>query len=316
METTLMIGFQKILVYVDTSADVARTGFDRAVALAQASNATLKLVDVVPEMPWYVATASQSSPESEAALIKLRAETLETLAAAAREKGLEVTTEVFVGKVFVEIIREVLRNKHDLIVKTTMGDGTPGPSIFGSTALRLLRKCPCPVWLVRPGETPSFDHVVAAIEIEPDHEEANALSLKLVELAAAMAKLEDSRLSIVHALEASSSAAVNPWISEENVSEYVSQYEERIQAFMDDMLAPVADSFEAEDAHLIKGDPREVIGTFLQHEKADMFVLGTVARTGVAGLLMGNTAEAILDQVDCSVLAVKPDGFKCPITLE
>jgi nucleotide-binding universal stress UspA family protein len=44
--------------------------------------------------------------------------------------------------------------------------------------------------------------------------------------------------------------------------------------------------------------------------------MGTVARTGVAGLFIGNTAEAILEQIECSVLAVKPEGFETPVSLE
>jgi nucleotide-binding universal stress UspA family protein len=45
-----------------------------------------------------------------------------------------------------------------------------------------------------------------------------------------------------------------------------------------------------------------------------LVVMGTVARTGVAGLLMGNTAERVLQRLQGSVLAVKPPGFKSPIS--
>ena len=48
----------------------------------------------------------------------------------------------------------------------------------------------------------------------------------------------------------------------------------------------------------------------------DLVVMGTVARTGVPGFIMGNTAEMILNQIDCSVLAIKPSGFVTPVTLE
>jgi nucleotide-binding universal stress UspA family protein len=44
--------------------------------------------------------------------------------------------------------------------------------------------------------------------------------------------------------------------------------------------------------------------------------MGTVARTGVRGFIMGNTAETILEQIVCSVLAIKPPGFVTPVTLE
>jgi len=44
--------------------------------------------------------------------------------------------------------------------------------------------------------------------------------------------------------------------------------------------------------------------------------MGTVARTGMPGLLIGNTAEGVLNEIDYSVLAVKPPGFVTPVTLE
>ncbi len=46
---------------------------------------------------------------------------------------------------------------------------------------------------------------------------------------------------------------------------------------------------------------------------ADLVVMGTVGRTGIAGLLIGNTAETILERIGCSVLAIKPSGFRSPI---
>jgi nucleotide-binding universal stress UspA family protein len=42
--------------------------------------------------------------------------------------------------------------------------------------------------------------------------------------------------------------------------------------------------------------------------------MGTVARTGISGFFMGNTAETILNQLNCSVLAVKPHGFVTPVS--
>jgi nucleotide-binding universal stress UspA family protein len=44
--------------------------------------------------------------------------------------------------------------------------------------------------------------------------------------------------------------------------------------------------------------------------------MGTIARTGISGFIMGNTAETILNRLDCSVLAIKPPGFETPITLD
>lgn len=68
--------------------------------------------------------------------------------------------------------------------------------------------------------------------------------------------------------------------------------------------------------HLIRGEASVVLLRTVRSLEADLLVMGTVARTGIAGLIIGNTAETVLDQVNCSVLAIKPDGFVSPVRLE
>jgi nucleotide-binding universal stress UspA family protein len=59
-----------------------------------------------------------------------------------------------------------------------------------------------------------------------------------------------------------------------------------------------------------------VIPELIKEQDIDLIVMGTVARTGLPGMIMGNTAEAVLDRVKCAVLAIKPDGFISPVTVE
>lgn len=68
--------------------------------------------------------------------------------------------------------------------------------------------------------------------------------------------------------------------------------------------------------HLLEGSPRQDIPAISKEIKADLVVMCTVARTGISGFFMGNTAETILNQLDCSVLAIKPQGFVTPVTFE
>ena len=68
--------------------------------------------------------------------------------------------------------------------------------------------------------------------------------------------------------------------------------------------------------HLPKGHAREAIPALAGKVKVNLVVMGTVARTGILGLIIGNTAECIFGQIDCSVLAFKPDGFVTPVTIE
>lgn len=67
---------------------------------------------------------------------------------------------------------------------------------------------------------------------------------------------------------------------------------------------------------LLKGCPHKVIPPFAIKVEADLVIMGTVARTGISGFFIGNTAGTILNQLDYSVLAIKPQGFKAPVILE
>lgn len=68
--------------------------------------------------------------------------------------------------------------------------------------------------------------------------------------------------------------------------------------------------------HIIRGDPKKVIPTKAQKLDVDLIIMGTIAGKGIAVFFMGNTAETILNQINCSVLTVKPPGFISPVKLD
>ncbi|HBX95053.1 MAG TPA: universal stress protein UspA and related nucleotide-binding protein [Hyphomonas sp.] len=57
------------------------------------------------------------------------------------------------------------------------------------------------------------------------------------------------------------------------------------------------------------------ISKFVSDNGVDTVVIGTIGRVGIPGLLMGNTAEKVLRQLDCSLLALKPEGFVSTVML-
>ncbi|MEZ6077377.1 MAG: universal stress protein [Pirellulaceae bacterium] len=59
-------------------------------------------------------------------------------------------------------------------------------------------------------------------------------------------------------------------------------------------------------ARMLEGEPSEAIPELCKQEQADLLICGTVARQGIPGLLLGNTAERIVNRVGCSILAVTP----------
>ena len=68
--------------------------------------------------------------------------------------------------------------------------------------------------------------------------------------------------------------------------------------------------------HLIEGQPRRALPRWVESHDVDLVVMGSVGRAGIAGFLIGETAETLIRSVRCSVLVVKPPGFECPIAIE
>ena len=67
---------------------------------------------------------------------------------------------------------------------------------------------------------------------------------------------------------------------------------------------------------VVNETPDAAILDYIERHDVELLVMGTVGRAGVLGLITGNTAERLLPQIPCSVLAVKPTGFKSPVMLD
>ncbi len=89
----------------------------------------------------------------------------------------------------------------------------------------------------------------------------------------------------------------------------------KFQTSLDEFLDDFEEDRSRFQSHLVKGSPETVLPEWVAEHDIDLIVMGTVARTGVAGLLIGNTAERVLPQVPCSIVALKPEGFRTPVEL-
>jgi nucleotide-binding universal stress UspA family protein len=91
--------------------------------------------------------------------------------------------------------------------------------------------------------------------------------------------------------------------------DYSQQQKIKLEAFGSELLGKDYPEVALECHVFTDGRPSHGIVAFLKDCKAELVVLGTRGRTGVRSLLMGTTAERIVDHSPCSVLAIKPDGF-------
>jgi nucleotide-binding universal stress UspA family protein len=75
-----------------------------------------------------------------------------------------VETEAATGSTFVEVIRAALRRQNDLVIKTVRSEGIFHRSILASIDMHLLRKCPIPLWLIKPGEPETFRRILVPLD--------------------------------------------------------------------------------------------------------------------------------------------------------
>ncbi len=84
-------------------------------------------------------------------------------------------------------------------------------------------------------------------------------------------------------------------------------------ALIREVLAAGHDRLSGVSVQVVEGEPERVISHVVDRNGVDLVVMGTVAKSGIPGLLMGNTAERVLQRLRGSVFAVKPPGFVSPV---
>lgn len=295
--------------------------FDRVLSLAKANQARLTVLDVLKNLPGKprMQISAINPQELENLAIEQRLAELAKLVGSLRTEGFQIDTKVLTGTPFLEIIREVLRNGHDLVIKTAQGGSGSRTMVFGSTDLHLLRKCPCPVWIGKPGQSDHHNHILAAVDPDPVNPERNSLNLKIMELASGLAKLEGSELHVVHVWNFYGEALLRGFrstLSDTEVDQLVGITFNNHLTGLQGLLDKCDLQGIKLNKHLLRGEAGEIIPALAREKQIDLIVMGTIARTGIPGFFIGNTAEEVFDQVSCSVVALKPDGFVTPVTLK
>ena len=247
-------------------------------------------------------------------LIEERRSSLVRLISEEAEKipGVPTHIDVREGRLFIEVIKAVLDNNHDLVMKAANADMGPLGRVLGSTDLKLLRKCPCPIWVVKQSDHKHFARILAAVDPDTNNPFAEALNTLILDLATSLAEMENSELDVVHAWEIHGEVALRSGrLPKGTLDQMLDEMQEAHQKEMDELLAPYNST--RKNVHLVKGDAGDAITELAMKNNVDLIVMGTVGRSGIPGLIIGNTAERVIHGIDCSVLAVKPAGFVSPV---
>lgn len=314
--------FNNIVYITEPSANQDAT-LARAVALAQNHQARLTVLEVMPEITSGIGmpAGSPSSADLAEKIIQQRQQSLDALLEPHR-KQIHIHSDILVGKLFLQVIQRVLSDEVDLVIKPAENPDFIN-RLFGSDDMHLLRKCPCPVWIMKPNEKSNYQRIMAAIDfdINDDNTDEQTFNRQILELASTLAVSDFAELHLVHVWDAPHTGFVRVWADDPAMAELkiIESERRRHQNKMDELIEKLKEWIGAEafdylspHVHMPMGNAKKEIPAMALSLKADMVVMGTVGRGGIPGLIIGNTAEAILDQLQCSVLAIKPPGFKTP----
>ena len=290
-----------------------------ATRLATTNNAHLTVLDVVPPLPRFRKSIEVEGKviDVEAALLRDRTERLRQLAANVRANE-NADVVVKIGEPFVEVIRHVLVHGNDLVMVGGCELARGETPEFGSGVMHLLRKCPVPVWVMRPSRAHKL-RILALIDPDPGDPVRDELNDLVMELATSLTHREDAVLHVAHAwsLVGESTLRSSPFVGlpAEIVDVMVGSAEATHREHIDALMEKYRVTESGASVHLVAGDAGRVLPRLAESLDIGLIVMGTVARTGLSGLIIGNTAETILRSVRCSVLAVKPTGFTTPVKL-
>ncbi len=276
--------------------------------LARANNAKVMFLDVAASLP-------RTFINMEEGFRKARQARLESMIAGLDTAGVEIEYSLREGIPMIEIVREVLENGHDVVIKNSDGRHLHSAA-FGSIDMQLLRKCPCPVWIVTSNKSHKANTVMACIDVD-EAVAANAeLNQKILEMSGSLARMNKATLHVVHALAVPHElyrGDVLSVLGDVELGNLIEDLQEERQAEVSALIEKHCPPGVEVRVHISQEPPDELILSVAFNNDIDVVVMGTVARTGVAGFFIGNTAERVINGLTCSVLTVKPDAFQTPV---
>jgi universal stress protein E len=302
--------FRNILLATDFS-DSAAAGLETAVALARGCQARLTVAHVVRDVPmsfamldygtgWEPMAADLSRLQNE--LRDDAQQRLQTLVTEYGAAGVDMTTEVLTGIPYAAIVDAVNEHQFDLVVVGTRGLSRVKRVLIGSTATRLARACPVPVWVARTGEPGKLQSILVPLDFSP-------IGDRLLSIAASLSSALGAMLHLLHVYDTEELYGVPP-LSDDTRAE-LSYYRRRARRSalwkLEQALEKMGINHTAATLHVAQGVPHQVINSTARRLDAGLVVVGSVGRRGISGLLIGNTAEKVLHTSDRSVLVVKPE---------
>lgn len=306
-----MSSIRNILVIVDPTAK-HQPAVTKAALLAERFAARLDLFICDTKAARNIRMAEQLRLSKKAPFEDSLPQWLESIAAPLRQRGIEVTTDLQVADpLHTALLERVKHTCAELVVKDTHHHSVAQRTFLTHTDWELIRGCPVPLLLVKPTPWSAAHRIGAAID--PGHldDKPRLLDRCILEEAARFTRALHGELHAIHAyvpaaMLAAATVAVPPLIldiPEETLAAERKEKLKEIEALTSDYRLSAA------NIHLETGGVSEALCRLAREHEIDIMAMGAVSRRALKRILIGSTAEMILEQLPCDLLVVKAPNF-------
>lgn len=292
-----MLQLDKVMVVIEPDAD-AQPALDKAKQVAKLADCELELL--LAEYNSYLEDGYYFDPVQAQKLRyehgDRRMEELEALAGPLREQGLEVScTTAWGNPPHLEIVSRIKESKPGLVIRSTRHHSKVSRLLLSNEDWELVRYCPVPLLLVKSQDWTHEPVFLAAVDPDHQHDKPAALDNKLIATAQTMARLAGGSVQLYHSSWVPPLSGVYPLVTDADAE--------------NQKLSDLAERFDIspENCHWSNGEISHGLPESVAELGASVVVMGAVSRSRLDRLLVGNTAERVMDNLECDVLVVKPD---------
>jgi universal stress protein E len=310
---------RRILFAIRDPAARQQPGFAKVIQLAKAFDAKLELFHALND-PLFIELAQLGDNSVDSLRERVEGEAripLVRLCATAHKHGVQAGCSAeWDYPPHEAIVRRAAASDADLIVAECHRGGRTRPWLIHLTDWELLRTSPLPVLLLKNGKPYRRPLTLAAVDPAHAHAKPHDLDAQIVASATQISKALRGALHLMHA-NYPTIVGVDPGKSRASATWSTLTYEElkeQERETFDDLRA--ACGVRRTRAHLVDGNPAVGIPRVARELGAGIVVMGALSRSGLMRVLIGNTAEQILEALPCDVLVVKPGNFATLVARE
>lgn len=308
---------RRILVAIRDLRRASTSELRKAGALARAAGASIELFHAIdmpdPGVSWPETETADAATAQREALAARGRRRLQQLASDESLRGLSVTcTASWDYPPHEAIVRRVLSSRADFVIALTRPHRLGARLVLRNTDWELIRHCPVPLLLVKSGRWYRKPAIIAAVD--PFHARPADLDGRILTAGRELARLLHGSLHVFHAYMPLVNIALVPVTTAPLVT-LPPEAEEAHGRQIARAIDRLADSAEVprNRRHLHMGEVSGELRAAVGDARAGIVVMGALSRSGLARLFIGNTAERVLDKLDCDVLVVKPRAFKSQV---